>query len=224
VPGPRVGAHMDIDELLTTTRSARKTLDLRAPVDLAEVRECLRIGMQAANGSNQQSWRWVVVADPVLRGEVAAHYRAAYLARTGGRWFGDRARLDEPGGRLLSSTEWLVEHLGEVPLLVIPCFEPYTPRVDGDESFHRATVYGSIFPAVWNLQLALRSRGYGSCITTLHLHHEGEVGALLGIPPSYVQGCLLPVARLRPEVVARAAARRPVDEVVVVDRWDGPPL
>jgi nitroreductase len=215
---------MDIDELLTATRSARKTLDLHAPVDPAEVRECLRIGLQAANGSNQQSWRWLVVADPELRVEVAARYRAAYLSRTGGRWFGDSARLDEPGGRILSSTEWLVEHLAEVPLLVIPCYEPYTPRVDGDESFHQATVYGSIFPAVWNLQLALRSRGYGSCITTLHLHRADEVGELLGIPSTYVQGCLLPVARLRPGVVARPAARRPVDEVVVVDHWDGSPL
>ena len=56
---------MDIDQLLTTTRSARKSLDLDAPVDLDEIRECLRIGLQAANGSNQQSWRWLIVTDPV---------------------------------------------------------------------------------------------------------------------------------------------------------------
>ena len=58
---------MDIEYLLTATRSARKTLDLDAPVDLDDIRECLRIGLQAANGSNQQSWRWLVVADPALR-------------------------------------------------------------------------------------------------------------------------------------------------------------
>jgi hypothetical protein len=45
---------MDIEYLLTATRSARKTLDLDAPVDSAEIRECLRIGLQAANGSNQR--------------------------------------------------------------------------------------------------------------------------------------------------------------------------
>jgi nitroreductase len=212
---------MDIDQLLTTTRSARRTLDLTAPVDRAEVRECLRIGLQAANGSNNQSWRWVVVADPDLRAAVAARYRDAYLSMTGGRWFGERARQDSPGGRILSSSEWLVEHLAEVPLLVIPCFEPYTPRVDGDESFHLATVYGSIFPAVWNLQLALRSRGYGSCITTLHLIREAEVGELLGIPATFVQGCLLPVARLKPGIAPAPAARRPIDEVVAVDHWGG---
>ena len=59
---------MDIEYLLTATRSARKTLDLDAPVDLGDIRECLRIGLQAANGSNQQAWRWLVVADPGAAG------------------------------------------------------------------------------------------------------------------------------------------------------------
>jgi nitroreductase len=212
---------MEIDELLTTTRSARKTLDLDAPIDVDEVRECLRIGLQAANGSNQQPWRWVVVADGDLRAKLAALYREAYLSATGGSYLGSKLRLDTPGGRLMSSTEWLVEHLDQVPLLVIPCYEPYLPRRDGDESFVRATVYGSIFPPVWNFQLALHTRGYGTCITTLHLLREAESRALLGIPDSYVQGCLLPVARLRAGTTFRPAPRKPLAEVVVVDTWDG---
>ena len=35
-----------------------------------------------------------------------------------------------------------------------------------------AAVYGSILPAVWSFQLALRSRGLGSAFTTLHLYRE----------------------------------------------------
>jgi nitroreductase len=98
------------------------------------------------------------------------------------------------------------------------------PRIEGDESFHLATLYGSTFPAVWNFQLALHARGYGTCITTLHLHREEEVRELLGIPQTYVQGCLLPVGRLRAGHRFRPARQRPVDEVVAVDGWDGPPL
>ncbi len=124
----------------------------------------------------------------------------------------------------MSSTEWLVENMARVPLLVIPCYEPYLPRIDGDESFHLATLYGSIFPPVWNFQLALHTRGYGTCITTLHLHHEEEVRKLLGIPQTYVQGCLLPVGRLRAGRTFRPAPRRPVEDVVARDRWDGPAL
>jgi hypothetical protein len=50
------------------------------------------------------------------------------------------------------------------------------------------------------------------------------VGALLGIPESFVQGCLLPVGRIRADHTFRPGTRRPVDEVVSVDRWDGPTL
>jgi nitroreductase len=215
---------MNIEYLLTATRSARKSLDLDAPVDPEDIRECLGIGLQAANGSNQQAWRWLVVADPVLRGKIAELYRDAYLLRVGGRLLADLLPAGTPEGRLMSSTEWLVENMAKVPLLVIPCYQPYLPRIDGDESFHQATLYGSIFPAVWNFQLALHTRGYGTCITTLHLHREGEVRRLLGIPQDYVQGCLLPVGRLRAGHTFRPARRRPIGEVVARDRWDGPAL
>src|SRR6201984_1947315 len=215
---------MDIEQLLTTTRSARKSLDLDAGVDIDDIRECLRVGLQAANGSNQQSWRWLVIADPALRRKFADRYRAAYLLRVGGQMLGDLVPAASPEGRLMSSTEWLVENLANVPLLVIPCYQPYLPRIDGDESFYRATLYGSIFPAVWNFQLALHARGYGTCITTLHLHHGDEVRKLLGIPEAYVQGCLLPVGRLRAGHTFRPAPRRPVAEGVARDRWDGPTL
>jgi nitroreductase len=72
---------------------------------------------------------------------------------------------------------------GKVPVLVIPCYEPYFPRVEGD---------GSIFSAVWNFALALHSRGYGTCVTTLHLTHEKAVCDLLGIPDTYVQAACSP--------------------------------
>jgi nitroreductase len=215
---------MDIEHLLTTTRSARKSLDLDAHVDIDDIRECLRVGLQAANGSNQQSWRWLVVTDAGLREQLAGLYRDAYLLRVGGQMLGDLIPAGSPEGRLMSSTEWLVENMAMVPVLVIPCYQPYLPRIDGDESFYQATLYGSILPAVWNFQLALHARGYGTCVTTLHLHHEDAVAELLQIPENYAQGCLLPVARLRAGHTFRPARRRPLDEVVAVDGWNGPAL
>jgi nitroreductase len=215
---------MDIERLLTTTRSARKSIDLDAHVDIDDIRECLRVGLQAANGSNQQSWRWLVVTDAGLREQLAGLYRDAYLLRVGGQMLGDLIPAGSPEGRLMSSTEWLVENMAKVPVLVIPCYQPYLPRIDGDESFYQATLYGSIFPAVWNFQLALHARGYGTCVTTLHLHHEDAVAELLQIPESYAQGCLLPVGRLRAGHTFRPAPRRALDEVVAVDGWNGPPI
>jgi nitroreductase len=211
---------VDIDELLTTTRSARKSLDLDATADLDDIRDCLRIGLQAANGSNQQSWRWVIVTDPAMRDKIADLYRAAYLEKVGGQLIAGFMPSGTPEGKLMSSTEWLVENMAKVPALVIPCYEPTMPRIEGDESFYLATLYGSIFPAVWNFQLALHARGYGTCITTLHLHREDEVRELLGIPETFVQGCLLPVGRLRGGYRFTAAPRRAIDEVVGINGWD----
>lgn len=212
---------MDVDYLLTATRSVRRLLDLDAPVNPDEIRDCLRIACQAANGTNMQTWRWVVVDDPGLRREIAALYRDSYLTETGRSDTRQNAFPPTPLGRIMTSTQWLVDHLGEVPLHVIPCYEPYLED-KGGSSFWAATLYGSIFPAVWNLQLALYFRGYGSCMTTLHLHHEREIGALLGIPDTYVQGCLLPVGRLRAGQTFKPAPRRPIEEVAFLDRFDGP--
>ena len=212
---------MDIDQLLTTTRSARRSLDLDATVDVDEILECLLIGLQAPNGSNQQSWRWLIITDPSLREKIAGLYRDSYLGKVGGQLIADFLPFGTPEGKLMSSTEWLVENLARVPVLVIPCYEPTMPRVDGDESFHLATLYGSIFPAVWNFQLALHTRGYGTCITTLHLHHEQQVRELLGIPETFIQGCLLPVGRLRTGSTCVPAPRRGIDEVIGINGWEG---
>lgn len=42
------------DELLTTTRSVRKRLDLDRPVEREVIEECLEIALQAPTGSNMQ--------------------------------------------------------------------------------------------------------------------------------------------------------------------------
>ena len=63
------------DELLTTTRSVRKRLDLTRPVHLDLIRECLEVALQAPTGGNRQGWHWVVITDPELRKGVAAYYR-----------------------------------------------------------------------------------------------------------------------------------------------------
>jgi hypothetical protein len=53
----------------------------------------------------------------------------------------------------------------------------------------------------------------------MHLLRESAVRELLGIPATYVQACLLPVAWLRPGTRFRPAPRRPVDEVIAHDHW-----
>lgn len=186
------------DELLTTTRSVRKRLDLTRPVERSTVEECLRLAFQAPNGSNLQLYHWVLVDDPEVRQGLAEIYRlgmadqGVYMQESGEIAFYIDADDTDAQRRIGESAQYLVEHLSEVPVLVVPVIGR---RMDDSSVFEQATHWGSVLPAVWNFMLALRSRGLGSAWTTVHLHREKETAALLGIPYDKVtQAGLFPVA------------------------------
>jgi len=89
----------------------------------------------------------------------------------------------------------------------------------GMSAFAQAITWGSIYPAVWSLQLALRARGLASCLTTNHLAFEREIAELLGIPfESTNQAALIPVARSI-GTRFRPATRKPGFAVVRRERW-----
>ena len=117
---------------------------------------------------------------------------------------------DKQTARVYDSAFWLVEHLAEAPVHVIPCL---TGRAPDGPNIAGASYYGSIFPAVWSFQLALRSRGLGSALTTLHLVHEREAAAVLGLDfDAVTQVALLPVGYTRGTDFKHAA--RPSPETI----------
>jgi nitroreductase len=66
------------DELLSTTRSVRRRLDLERPVELHVIRECLALALQAPTGGNAQGWHFVVVMDRAKKQALAKLYRQAW--------------------------------------------------------------------------------------------------------------------------------------------------
>src|SRR5204863_9509861 len=66
---------LSIDDLLTTTRSVRKRLDLSRPVEPEVIRECLELAIQAPTASNAQEWQFIVVTNPHQRHALAKIYR-----------------------------------------------------------------------------------------------------------------------------------------------------
>ena len=196
-----------VDHLLSTTRAVRKRLDLDRPVPPEIVEECLRLAVQAPTGSNRQGWHWVVVTDADKRAALADMYRAGFGP------YMDRARSgSERMSRVGESALWLAERLEQVPVHVIPCIEEYTKG-----SAH-AGVWASIYPAVWSFQLALRSRGLGSVLTTLHLRRAHDAAVLLGIPDGVLQAGLVPVAYYTGDDF-KPAKRRPIEDVTSWNRW-----
>ena len=202
------------DELLATTRAVRKRLDLTKPVPRELIDECLELAVQAPTGSNSQTWRWLVVDDADTRKALADLYRKGaegYLTAAGEQSGGDAQTQ-----RVFSSAVYLMEHLHEVPVHLIPCVQG-KPQ-DPTPLTMASGLYGSIYPAVWSFQLAARARGLGTALTTLHLLHEKEAAEILGLPDDVLQVALLPVAYSIGTEFKRAA-RPPVANITHWNKW-----
>ena len=204
------------DRLLSTTRAVRKRLDLERPVEPAVLAECLDLALQAPSGSNRQGWHWIVVTDEDKRGRLAQIYRRgadAYLPDARTQALANRAAQD---ARVFDSALYLAENLHAVPVHVVPCIENHIATSAPGTAW--SGLFGSIYPAIWSFQLALRARGLGTCITTLHLRHAEEAAELLDIPDGMLQVALLPVAYTI-GIDFKPAARRPLAAVSHWNTW-----
>ena len=213
-----------VDHLLTTTRSVKKRLDFTRPVEPEVIERCIEIALYSPTGGNYQGWHFVVVTDPEKRLALADIYRRGReaVAHEPPRWReGDMRTLQHQ--RMMDVSDYLHEHFQEVPAHVIACTEVemegvgrvYPPQ---HQSFHNASLYGSILPAAWSIMLALRARGLGSAWTTAHLVYEKETAQLLGIPDHVMQAALLPIAYFT-GTDFKATKRRPVQEVTHWNAW-----
>jgi nitroreductase len=205
------------DALLSTTRAVRKRLDLDRPVPRQVLRECLQLSLQAPTGGNRQGWSWVVVEDATKRqalGELFRKGAGNYLDTAGAA---AEAAGDAQTLRVLSSARYLYDRVQDVPVHVIPCID-VSQVPDNPPRRVWPSLMGSIFPAVWSFQLALRARGLGSTLTTFHLGCEAEAAALLGIPNTVMQVGLLPVAYTK-GTDFKPARRDNLDQVTHWDQW-----
>ncbi len=210
------------DDLLATTRSVRKRLDLTRPVERELIVECLQMAQQAPSGGNRQGASFVVVTDTGRRQALADVYRRAwdrYLAE--GILGGPPTRTADPTKRDLqrrigSSAKYLADHLAEVPVHVVAC---HPGRTEDRAQVAQASAFGSVLPAVWSFMLAARARGLGTAWTTIHLFYEREAAEILGIPFDEVsQVALIPLAHTL-GTDFKPGAREPLDGFVHWDTW-----
>lgn len=211
--------NLTVDEVLRTTRSVRKRLDFEKPVSRELLMECLELALQAPTGSNSQGWQWVFVEDPEKKKAIGDVYLANardYLSAPARRYDEGDTR-GEQMGRVRDSARYLAEHMHEAPVLLIPCIEGR----ESESPLGGVSFWASLFPAVWSYCLALRSRGLGSCWTTLHLLGDGErqVADVLGIPfAEYSQGGLFPIAYTK-GTDFRPAKRLPAESLTHWNTW-----
>ena len=202
-----------VDRLLTTTKQVRKRMDLERPVPRELLLACLDIAQHAPMGGNLARNRWLVVDDVELKAQIAPLYPQVgrpYLAANAA------GEIDAGQQRVLDSATYLVDHIAEVPAMVIALRLDRLP--EGASNAEIAGYHGSVAPGVWSFQLAARARGLGSAWTTFHLFHEQEVAEMLGIPETVTQVALLPVGFYKGSGFT-PATRRPASEITYFNAW-----
>ena len=205
------------DELLTTTRSVRKRLDLTRPVERSVIEECLRIAQQAPSASNRQHWHFVVVTDPAKRAALTEVYRKGRDAMVQRRLAAAASeRRAGQSRRSTTSGDHFADHLADVPVHVIPCIEG---RAETQPFGQQAALWGTIIPAAWSFMLAARARGLGTVLTTLHLAHEHEAAEILGIPYDERDAGGADPTGVHPRHGLQAGPRDPLDTMVHWDSW-----
>lgn len=214
---------LDADQLLTTTRAVRKRLDFSRPVEDSVIRECVDIAMQSPSGSNNMTMQFVVVRDEAKRKAIGEVYRQCYeiYRSLDGIYIGSIEKSNdaenEQQSRSASSADFLGEHMGDAPALVIAC--NVGSRVEGAPAMMAASMMGNVLPAMWSFMLAARARGLGTAWTTVHLMMEQQVADIVGIPFETVQqACLSPLAYTK-GTDFKPAERPNADSIIHWDTW-----
>lgn len=214
---------MKLYEAMSTMRAVRKLRPDPIPGEvLARVFEA---ATWAPTGGNRQPWRMIAVTDGAAKARLGELYKArwndyAALHKKGSSGLPDEKRAAEE--RTLAAGDHLADHMKELPVLVIVCFNPKYLAVT-DASLDRVSVVGggSIYPAVENLLLAARTEGLGCVLTTLLCMEEAAVKALLGIPDDWATAAMIPLGY----PVGKGhgpITRKPVSELFFADTWGEP--
>jgi nitroreductase len=116
--------------------------------------------------------------------------------------------------------QWLVAHIRDAPtLLVITVDLSLVASMDKDLERIGLVSGGSIYPLAWNILLAARNEGYGGTMTTWGVAAEPAVQALLGIPSHWAIAAIMPLGK--PVKQLTRLKRKPVEQILCKDRWDG---
>ncbi|HEX4493495.1 MAG TPA: nitroreductase family protein [Acidimicrobiia bacterium] len=227
---------MELLDALRSTGAVREFTD--EPVSDESLARILDAARFAPSGGNRQGWRVVVVRDPETRRAVRDLYlpgwyeylaiasasaqltpfapvtdRDAETAALANASALAAAAADGPGG--------FAEHLDTVPVLLVLFADLRAlAAMDRDSDRYQFTGGASVYPFAWSVLLAAREEGLGGVMTTMNIRRESEVKTLLHAGPELALAAVIALGH--PVHAARRLRRARVDELVTIDRIDGP--
>jgi nitroreductase len=219
---------MEFSEVIRTTFSAREFTDEPVPDEvLYRVFEQARF---APSGGNRQGWRVIVVRDTEARAALcelaipASQRYAAQLRAGENPWNTVVATAVTPAEIAATPVPpMLTQTYAKVPVVLVVCVDlGVVASVDTVLSRVGVISGASIYPFAWSVLLGLRNEGYGGALTTMPIHEEPRLQALLGIPARFAVCAVMPIGR--PVRQLTKLRRNPVSSFAVHERFDGAPL
>jgi nitroreductase len=202
----------DIWTVMSTARTIRRFTD--EPVADATLARCLEAATWAPSGANAQGWRFIVLRSPEQRAVVAqAAAQALEVIEPVYRMTRPADDDDSRRARTNRATYELHDRAGE-----------FTSVLFTQQRYSSASellLGGSIFPAMQNLLLAARALGLGACLTSW-ASYGGEqlLRHAVGVPEDNMLAGHVVLGW--PRGHHGPVRRRPLAEVVYLDRWDEP--
>jgi nitroreductase len=219
---------MELYDVMRTTPATREFTD--DPLPDETLRRILDHARFAPSGGNRQGTRVIVIRDRPLRERLVELTEPAvrrYVAQTKagqGPW----NALDPPPPTADEIAATPVPESFTTPLLtaaavLVVCVDLGVVAAT-DQDLDRVGIVGgaSVYPLVWNVLLAARNEGFGGTITTMAVAEEAGVKELLGIPDTFAVAAVVPLGKPAREVTR--LRRRPVEDFVTRERFDGDPL
>ena len=198
-----------LDEAIYNCRAMRKIKPETIPEE--KLIRLIDAANQAPSGSNSQRARWVVVRDPEIKKKLSDQNRKhgePYIAED------VKNPKNAKQKRLLEAVVWQMDHMHEIPALIVACFE-YPEKAEGIQVYRQA---GSVWPGIQNLLLTARALGLGAAPTTLSLRDQGAIRDILNLPDTFAALCLIPVGY--PMGKFGPVTRKPVSDIMRFDTWD----
>ena len=206
---------MDVFEALYTTRAMRRVKEDPVPDNI--IQSMIDSAIRAPSGSNRQNWKFLVLTDKNIREKLSNIYREtwdyyinSFLNSAKDPGASSLKKQDDKDietiRRISNSASWLAENYHKVPLLVLAL-----SRNDPTGS--------SIYPAIWNLMLAARGHGIGTCLTTVMSFETEKVFEVLNIPNDKGWTLNATITAGYPLGKWGVAERKPVDDVTYLNTW-----
>ena len=219
---------MELADVMRTTFACREFTDENVPDSV--LYELFDIARFAPSGGNRQGNHAIIVRDQAMKDMLGE------AARPAGKLYTAQNKAGEsPWNSIIPTTvtpeveaatevpKHLTEPAKNAPVLLVFAVD-LRVVASTDKELDRIGVIsgGSIYPFVWNVLLAARNKGLGGTITTLAVAQEPKLKAALGLPDYMAIAAIVPLGK--PKKQLSKLRRRPVEDIVKMERFDGAPF